>query len=253
VSQHIDVERSHEDAWYRRVVEEGFFERAGFRQLQQANLAALRRKVPLTADMRVLSIGCGSGEYEVALAREVGRVVGLDLSPVAVHAAVTRAHAAGVANASFMVTAIGGDVDLGAAPFDVVIAFGVLHHLGEESRRQALHWLRQQLVTGGWLYVRDPNARGVLRRLAGARARRDEFHSPNEQAIDPRALVDDVRGAGFTHVDVDYTDVLLGPLPWMLAGGPRVLWKAVALFDRAWVATPFLRPLASQIAVVARV
>ena len=66
MSQHIDAERSHEDAWYRRVVDEGFFERRGFRQLQQANLAALRRKVPLQPRMRVLSIGCGSGEYEVA-------------------------------------------------------------------------------------------------------------------------------------------------------------------------------------------
>ena len=47
MSQHLDTERSHEDAWYRRVVDEGFFEREGFRQLQQANLAALRLKVPL--------------------------------------------------------------------------------------------------------------------------------------------------------------------------------------------------------------
>jgi len=200
----------------------------------------------------VLSIGCGSGEYEVALAREVGEVVGLDLSPVAVAAAVRRAHTAGVANVTFMVAAIGGDVALSAAPFDVVLAFGVLHHLGDAGRRQALVWLRQQLVAGGWLYVRDPNARGVLRRLAGARARRDEFHSPNEQAIDPQALLAEVKAAGFTHLEVDYTDVLLGPLPWMLAGGPRVLWQAVALFDRAWVAMPLLGPLASQFAIVAR-
>ena len=132
MSQHIDTERSHEDAWYRRVVDEGFFEREGFRQLQQANLAALRRKVPLQARMRVLSIGCGSGEYEVPLAREVGEVVGLDLSPVAIDAAVARARAAGVANATFLVGAI-GEVDLGTEPFDVVIAFGVLHHLGRWS------------------------------------------------------------------------------------------------------------------------
>lgn len=251
MSQHIDAERLHEDAWYRRVVDERFFERQGFRQLQQANLAALRRKVPLQPRMRVLSIGCGSGEYEVALARDVGQVVGLDLSPVAVDAAGVRARAAGVGNARFLAGAI-GQVDLGAEPFDVVVAFGVLHHLGDASRREALGWLRQQLVEGGWLYVRDPNARGVLRRLAGARARRAEFHSPNEQAIDPQILLRDVRAAGFLRPEVDYTDVLLGPLPWILAGGSRVIWQAVALFDRAWVATPVLRPLASQFAIVAR-
>ena len=106
------------------------------------------------------------------------------------------------------------------------------------SRQDALNWLHERLVAGGWFYARDPNARGVLRRLAGARARRAEFHSPNEQAIDPQALLHDVRAAGFLQPEVDYTDVLLGPLPWVLAGGPRVLWQAVALFDRVWVATP---------------
>ena len=30
----IDVERAHEDQWYRRVMAEGFFEREGFRQLK---------------------------------------------------------------------------------------------------------------------------------------------------------------------------------------------------------------------------
>ncbi len=251
MSQHVEAERSHEDAWYRRVVEEGFFERQGFRRLQQANLAALRRKVPLHPRLRLLSIGCGSGEYEVALAREVGEVVGLDLSPVAVEAAASRARAAGVANARFLVGAI-GDIDLGAVPFDVVLAFGVLHHLGDADRRTALRWLRQQLVDGGWLYVRDPNARGLLRRLAGARARRDEFHSPNEAALDPGTLLGDVQDAGFVQAQVDYTDVLLGPLPWMLSQRSPMFWQAVALFDRAWVALPLLRPHASQFAVIAR-
>lgn len=251
MSQHREAEQSHEDAWYRRVVDEAFFEREGFRRLRHANLAALRRKVPLHPRLRVLSIGCGSGEYEVALAREVGELVGLDLSPVATAAAAARAQAAGVANARFVAGAI-GEVDLGAASFDVVLAFGVLHHLGESDRQQALRWLRQQLVAGGWIYMRDPNARGLLRRLAGARARRDEFHSPNEAAIDPMALLHDVQAAGFVQPEVDYTDVLLGPLPWMLAGGSRWLWQAVATFDRAWIATPLLRPLASQFAIIAR-
>ena len=251
VSQRLDAERSHEDAWYRRVVEDGFFDREGFRRLQQANLAALRRKVPLRPHMRVLSVGCGSGEYEILLAREVGEVVGVDLSPVAVGAAVQRARAAHVTNATFLEGAI-GDVDIGPASFDVVVALGVLHHLGADGRRSALGWLRQQLAAGGWLYVRDPNARGALRRLAGARARREEFHSPNEQAIDPEALLRDVTLAGFTAPEVDYTDVLLGPLPWMVTGGSRLFWQTVATFDRAWMATPFLRPLASQFAIVAR-
>ena len=113
-----------------------------------------------------------------------------------------------------------GEVDLGTAAFrrrHRVRRAAPPGRRGQPAGRVA--WLRQRLVAGGWLYVRDPNARGVLRRLAGARARRDEFHSPNEQAIDPQALLRDVQAAGFLQPEVDYTDVLLGPLPWMLAGG----------------------------------
>ena len=251
MSQHIDVEREHEDAWYRRVASDGFFDRQGFRQLQRTNLRALRRMVPLEPHHRVLSVGCGSGEYEVLIAREVGEVVGLDLSAVAVDAAARRARTSGVANARFLVGAIGA-TDLDVTTFDVVLAFGVLHHLGDPGRMDALRWMRQRLSPGGWLYVRDPNARGLLRQLAGARAWRDEFHSPNEAAIDPAALLNDVRAAGFTEAAIDYTDVLLGPLPWMVAGGSPVMWRAVALLDRAWLAVPGLRARASQFAVVAR-
>ena len=45
----------------------------------------------LNRSARVLSLGCGDGRFEVVLAPHVGRIVGLDISPVAVEHARARA------------------------------------------------------------------------------------------------------------------------------------------------------------------
>jgi hypothetical protein len=107
-------------------------------------------------------------------------------------------------------------------------------------------------VPGGWCYARDPNARGLLRRLAGPFARRDEFHSPNEAALDPRTIATEWEAAGFHDIRLDYTDVVSGPLPWVLPVSSPMLWAPVFAFDRAWLAVPLLRPLASQFAIAGR-
>lgn len=251
MSDPLDVERAHEDQWYRRVATEGFFEREGFRRLIAANLAALRRRVAVTPQTRVLSLGCGSGEYERRLATECQSVVGVDLSEVAVTYARQRAAEAGLTNIRFESAPI-EDLDVADASIDLVVIFGVLHHLDARQRAETYARVRRCLVPGGWAYSRDPNARGLLRRAAGPFARRDEFHSPNEAALDPAATAAEWTAAGFTDIAVDYTDVIGGPLPWMLPVSSSLLWSAVFAFDRAWLGVPMLRPFASQFAIAAR-
>jgi SAM-dependent methyltransferase len=251
MSDALEVERAHEDAWHARAIAERFFDREGFQRLIRWNLDALCRLVPLTPQTRLLSIGCGAGEYELRLARHVASVVGLDLSCVAVEEARRRARAAGAANATFVAgPVVGARVEPGSV--DVVVAFGVFHHLGDEGRRDVLAAARQWLAPGGWVYLRDPNARGLLRRAAGRLARRDAFHSPNEAALDPEVVSREVRDAGFRDLVVDYTDVFGGPLPWMTAVSSPMFWNVVFAADRLWLATPGLRSLASQFAIAAR-
>jgi hypothetical protein len=101
------------------------------------------------------------------------------------------------------------------------------------------------------VYVRDPSRLGLPRRLGYRLARAvSAFHSPNEDHLDPRQSANEVRQAGFAHVRVDYTDVLMGPLPWVAGSLPGPFWSAVATFDRLWLATPYLRERASQFAVI---
>lgn len=247
------VEREHQDAWYANASRDEFFAREGFARLVQWNLAALRRAVPVRRDMRVLSVGCGLGDYELILGREVAQVEGFDLSAVAIAEAARLAQTQGLTNVAFHVGSY-RDVDWPPASFDGAYAFGVLHHLSAEERAALLTRLVRWVKPGGWIYVRDPNARGLLRRLAEPFFRRTStLHSPNEASLDPVSIERELRAAGVVDLRTDHIDVLGGPLPWLLASNSRLLWSAVFGFDRLWLAVPGLRTLSSQFAVAGRV
>ena len=129
----------------------------------------------------------------------------------------------------------------------------MLHHLTGPTRAGLFQRLAAWLETGGWLYARDPNVNGLLRRAAGAVGLgRSEFHSPDERPLNPSDIVGELKSAGFDRLVVDYTDVMGGPLPWVLPSSSSALWGAVFAFDRAWLATPGLRRYASQFSVTGR-
>lgn len=248
----IEQEREHENAWYARALRERFFEREGFRQLVAWNVAAFRREVPLRADMRVLSIGAGLGDYELAIAPVVGHITAVELSETAAEAARARLKAAAIDNVDVIV----GPIDTQSFPanrFDVVYAMGVFHHFLPDQRQSLLARVHEWMAPSGWLYVRDPNARGLLRRvMEGWFRRRSTVHAEQETSLDPLALRDQAVRAGFRDTRIDYIDVVGGPLPWLLRTESARLWRAVFAFDRAWLAVPGLRRAASQFALIAR-
>lgn len=248
----IEQERAHENAWYARALRERFFEREGFRQLVAWNVAAFRREVPLRLDMRVLSIGAGLGDYELAIAPLVRHIVAVELSETAAEAARARLREAHVHNVDVIAGAI-DDQPFEAHQFDVVYAMGVFHHFLPDQRRALLGHVHRWLAPAGWLYVRDPNARGLLRRMLESWfRRRSDVHAEQEASLDPYVLAREVEMAGFRATRIDYVDVIGGPLPWLLRHESPVLWRAVFAFDRAWLAVPGLRRAASQFALVAR-
>jgi SAM-dependent methyltransferase len=248
----IEQEREHENAWYARALRERFFEREGFRRLVAWNVAAFRRQVPLRSDMRVLSIGAGLGDYELAIAPAVRHITAVELSDTAAEAARERLRAAAVDN----VDVITGAIDTQVFPpgqFDLVYAMGVFHHFLPDQRQALLVRLHDWMAPSAWLYVRDPNARGLLRRvMEGWFRRRSTVHAEQEASLDPRTLREEAMRAGFGDTRVDYIDVIGGPLPWLVRSESTWLWRAVFGFDRAWLAVPGLRRAASQFALIAR-
>lgn len=248
----VEAEREHQDAWYRRAIAERFFEHEGFDRLIAWNLAALGRSVPISVGMRVLSIGCGLGDYELALAPRVGHVIAFDLSEVAVEEARRRAAAAGVTNVEFQ-RAGTGDITLEPGAFDLVYAMGVLHHLEPPARSRLFRDVRGWLCPGGWFYARDPDGSSPLRRwFEPACRRRSRVHSPTEAALIPDVIVRELIEAGFEPPAVRGTEVIAGPLPWLLRAAPGWLWSGIFGVDRICLATPGLRRLASQFSVAAR-
>lgn len=248
----IERERAHEDAWYSRALSERFFEREGFIRLIAWNVRAFRRQVPLHAGLRVLSIGAGLCNYELALASSVREIVAVELSETAAAAARQRLREAGIAN----VDVIAGAIDaqrFAPGRFDVVYAMGVFHHFEPDQRVRVLARIHGWLAPSGWLYVRDPNARGLLRMAMERRfRRRSTVHAPQEASLDPYLLRREVERAGFRDVRLDYIDVIAGPLPWLIRSNSTLLWSAIFGVDRAWLAVPGLRRAASQFALIAR-
>jgi SAM-dependent methyltransferase len=248
----LDVERAHEDEWYRRAIDARFFDHEGFRRLVAWNVVALRRLVTLQADMRVLSIGSGLGDYELALAGAVRHIVAVELSAVATAEARRRLEAAGVTNVEVVTGAI-DDQDFAPGRFDLIYAMGVFHHFLPAQRAALLARLRPWLAEDGLLYLRDPNAKGWLRRAMEAWfRRRSTVHSPQEASLDPDELRDELVAAGYRDIRRDDVDVVAGPLPWLIRSDNRLLWRAVFAADSLWLTVPPLRRGASQFALVAR-
>jgi len=79
-------------------------------------------------DMEVLEYGCGKGTYAFVLARYAARVVGIDISEVAIKMAQQQAEQDGLKNAEFLE----GDaeaMDFDDNRFDLIFGTSILHHL----------------------------------------------------------------------------------------------------------------------------
>jgi SAM-dependent methyltransferase len=109
----------------------------------------------LAADAHILDFGCGAGQFLQGLA-DAGytRLSGCDFDP--------KVAAATMPGIDFYA----GLDALGDAQFDAITLNHVIEHL--EDVPGSLARLKRHLAPGGFIYIRTPNARSVLRRLFGA-------------------------------------------------------------------------------------
>lgn len=154
----------------------------------EAMAAAIRAAVPITAGMRMLEYGCGTGLLSFALAPFPGEAVLTDVSDGML--AVLRDKIERFAAPNFRAAKLDLLADpLPAERYDLVTMLMVLHHIPDTDA--ILRKLQAILAPGGRLCVGDLDPEG------GA------FHGPGfdgHNGFDRDALAAKARAAGFTHV-----------------------------------------------------
>jgi ubiquinone/menaquinone biosynthesis C-methylase UbiE len=116
--------------WLDSPLLESLYVNVATRAGEQFRTCALIERLGIPRGGRWLSIGCGSGAFELHLAEQgyFARMDALDIAPGAIAAARQRADALGITNVAFAVA----DVEqqrLPAAHYDVIVTAMGLHHL----------------------------------------------------------------------------------------------------------------------------
>lgn len=153
---------------------------------------------PVRGRRRILDAGCGTGG-NLQLLRRYGRVVGLDLSPLALSLARTRTtDGISLSRGSLLALPFADE------RFHLVTAFDVLYHQWVSDDVAAMAELRRVLKPGGLFLMTD----SAWRRLRGPH---DEINLARERYEVPE-LRARLHRAGFEPLRVSYANALLLPL-----------------------------------------
>lgn len=95
---------------------------------------------------RVLEIGCGTGSTALLLAGDAAHIVASDISTRMIEIAARKAKDQGVSNVTFITADLLDDV-LDQGPYDIVLAFNLLHLV--EDAPAAIRHIHGLLMPGG--------------------------------------------------------------------------------------------------------
>jgi SAM-dependent methyltransferase len=204
-------------------------------------------------DGRILSIGCGDGRRELAMANHAGGIVGLDISPVAIEKARELARQLGIRNVEFQVDDASDLERRYPKQFDAVWCPGVLHHLSDREIVRLLRSSRAALKSGGSFVSMDPSSQRAVNLLKPfVRRAYRKYHSPEEKELRPAHVVTMLREAGFREIEVRFTDWFISPLAWLLPRLSAGVARPLVRLDQFLVKIPVLKEMSSGFAVVAR-
>lgn len=200
---------------------------------------------------RVLSIGCGEGEFERMIAPHAQKVTALDISPAAIELAERLTREQRIENVDFQCLSV-DDLSWDER-FDTIVCLAFLHHVPENEVPALLERVHAHLEPGGLFYSQDPNAGGILRSIGRVVLgdRYDAYHSEDERELDPEELRRTLLDAGFAEAEIIPIDVTVIPAMYMLARQPGWILHVCAFVDRVFCASPFRR-WASGFAAAAR-
>jgi SAM-dependent methyltransferase len=188
------------------------------------------------AGKRVLEYGCGPGSSAFDLARRGARVVGIDISPVAIEIARERARAEGL-EIEFQAM----DAERTTFPdhsFDLIVGGGILHHLDLD---RAYAEIARLLAPGGRAIFIEPLGHNAVinlyRNLTPGQRTPDEHPLLRSDLANARRRFGGVR-VWYYHL----TALAAAPLAKTPLFKP--LLAALSALDRALLRVPAIQPLA---------
>ena len=224
------------------------FARPAVAELRRHLVDRIVRAAELNGNSQVLSLGCGIGDTELILARQVGGVLGIDISAAGVRQAQSDAARAGISNAAFRQAAM-EDI---SGSYDAVIAIFFLHHLSGDELSSLPRRVLELLKPGGVFYSLDPSSR----RLSGAVGRvlvpwlMRKYQTADERELEPEAIARSFELSGFA-VQPDVYDFgstsLAGLFPRWRSG-----YRLARRLDDVLLRASAIRHVGSNFEIVAR-
>ena len=200
----------------------------------------------------MLSVGCGIADTELLLARHVGEVVGIDLSPSAIEQARADAARLGVGNFRGVCGTLEEAAGGGLGQFDAVIAVFFLHHLPDAALAAFPGLVASLLRTGGTFYALDPSRY----RLSGFIGEfmfpklMARYQSPGERQLSPAETAALFGRSGFES-RFEYYDFVSTPLAGLLPSW-RSGYRVMRVADELLIRVPGLRRMSSNFEVIAK-
>jgi cyclopropane fatty-acyl-phospholipid synthase-like methyltransferase len=230
-----------EVAFFKEVFQGKKYNPVGWRLRLQREKKNLLRLAKIKNLGRVLSLGCGDGQFEIMLAPYAERITGLDISPEAVRSAKQAAEKSSVSNVEFRLQSI--DQIKGNEDFDWIICLAFLHHIPPSDLPSLLDSIHTHLTVNGKFYSQDPNFHGVLRKIGRILLPNwiNRYHSPDEYELDPAEMKRLLRRAGFCHIDIGFNDLTLIPGLYVLTRGFPIIMHLMVFIDWLWCHSPFAR------------
>jgi ubiquinone/menaquinone biosynthesis C-methylase UbiE len=113
---------------------------------------AIRKAIPLKAEMSALEYGCGTGLLSFALQPHLGQITLADTSQGMLDVLKEKISASGVTNMTPLRLDLSAD-PIPVQPFDLTYSLMTLHHI--EDAKGILRKFHALLKPGGWLCVSD--------------------------------------------------------------------------------------------------
>src|SRR5882724_8345274 len=155
--------------------------------LRQARLTHWQELFRIEPGRRLLDAGCGNGDYTVLASKAGARVWAFDLSPRMVDSTRRRLIRNNLEIEELTVGSVTA-INYPDDDFDIVMCLGVIAHVPDYARQQAVNELARVLRPGGLLYVSTPNllayhwrtALWLMRRLGLLPKGKIRFHLPEQ-------------------------------------------------------------------------